>query len=185
MQTTRRQVSPSGGVPSISPQNRASKIRPRLLLLHALTLGHVSPAMSSLRAISTLLYTYSSSAAAAVRGARRLGFAPPLGGSFRLPSKASSAFVFDEVARAAGGERRRVSTRAASWDSEESPYETLGMTKLSAYAPGFWNYDWYLGFCCVEPGVLLVYVMLIDSAVKGFDPVGLRLIKIGELVARF
>ena len=87
-----------------------------------------SPAMSSLRAISSLLYIYSSSAAAG-RGARQLGFAPALGGSFRIPSSSGPpAFVLDEVARAACGARRRASTRAASWDSEKSPYETLGTT---------------------------------------------------------
>uniref|UniRef100_A0A0E0LNK9 J domain-containing protein n=1 Tax=Oryza punctata TaxID=4537 RepID=A0A0E0LNK9_ORYPU len=83
--------------------------------------------MSGLRAISTLLHTC---AAAAAGGSRRVSFAPPLGRSFRVPWRAPSAFVFDEVARAAGGERRRVSTRAASWDSEKSPYETLGMMTL-------------------------------------------------------
>lgn len=81
--------------------------------------------MSSLRATSALLHTYYTSSTAAGRvGARRLG------GSFRVPSKAPSAFVLDEVARAAGGVRRRAATRAASWDSEKSPYETLGTTKL-------------------------------------------------------
>nr|CAB3455021.1 unnamed protein product [Digitaria exilis] len=81
--------------------------------------------MSSLRAISSILHIYSSSAA---RGARRLGFAPAFGGSFRVPSSSGRpAFVLDEVARAAGGARRRASTRTASWDSEKSPYETLGI----------------------------------------------------------
>ncbi|PWZ12453.1 hypothetical protein Zm00014a_027048 [Zea mays] len=81
--------------------------------------------MSSLRAISSLLHIYSTSAAAR-RGAGRLGFAPSPGGRFRVPSNSGPpAFVLDEVARAAGGVRRRASTRAASWDSEKSPYETL------------------------------------------------------------
>ncbi|KQK15112.1 meiotically up-regulated gene 185 protein [Brachypodium distachyon] len=85
--------------------------------------------MSSLRAISILLHTYYCSSAG--RGARRLWFAPPLGGSFRAPSKAPPAFVLDEVARAAGGARKRAaSTRAtASWDSEKSPYETLELDR--------------------------------------------------------
>ncbi|OEL34935.1 hypothetical protein BAE44_0004048 [Dichanthelium oligosanthes] len=88
-----------------------------------------SPAMSSLRAISSLLI-YSSSAAAG-RGARRLGYAPVLGGSFKVPSSSGPpAFVLDEVARAAGGARRRASTRAESWDSEKSPYETLVRLRL-------------------------------------------------------
>ncbi|KAL6841718.1 hypothetical protein ACP4OV_028230 [Aristida adscensionis] len=82
--------------------------------------------MSSLRAISSLFHIYSSSAAAAGRGARRLGLAPALGGGFRVPWKGPPAFVLDEVARAAGGARRTAATRAASWDSEKSPYETLG-----------------------------------------------------------
>jgi hypothetical protein len=86
--------------------------------------------MASLRAMSILLHTYYSSSSAAGRGARRLGYAPRLGVGLRAPSKASSASVLDEVARAAGSVRRRASTRAASWDSEKSPYETLGTTKL-------------------------------------------------------
>ncbi|KAF6999993.1 hypothetical protein CFC21_015954 [Triticum aestivum] len=85
--------------------------------------------MSSLRATSALLHTYYSSAAAGRGGARRLGFAPRLRVGFRVPSKASSAFVLDEVARAAGGVRRRAATRAASWDSEKSPYETLELER--------------------------------------------------------
>ncbi|GJN10953.1 hypothetical protein PR202_ga29103 [Eleusine coracana subsp. coracana] len=84
--------------------------------------------MSSLRAMSSLLHIYSSSAVAAGRGVSRLGLAPPLGGSFRVPLKGPSAFVLDDVATAAGSARRWASTRAASWDSEKSPYETLGMT---------------------------------------------------------
>jgi hypothetical protein len=84
--------------------------------------------MSSLRAMSSLLHTYSSSAVAAGRGVRRPRLVPSLGGSFRIPSKGPSAFVLDEVATAAGSSRRSASTRATSWDSEKSPYETLGMT---------------------------------------------------------
>ncbi|XP_062190508.1 uncharacterized protein LOC133893495 [Phragmites australis] len=81
--------------------------------------------MRSLRAMSSLLHIYSSSTAAG-RGARRLGFVPALGGSFRVTSNSRPpAFVLYEVARAAVGAWRRASTRAASWDSEKSPYETL------------------------------------------------------------
>jgi hypothetical protein len=129
-------VSPSRGVPSISPQkgkkkrrkNCASKLRPLSPPPRPNPRPSASPAMSGLRAISTLLHTCA--AAAAGGSSRRVALAPPLGRSFRVPWRAPSAFVFDEVARAAGGERRRVSTRAASWDSEKSPYETLGMMTL-------------------------------------------------------
>uniref|UniRef100_A0A0D3GTT2 J domain-containing protein n=1 Tax=Oryza barthii TaxID=65489 RepID=A0A0D3GTT2_9ORYZ len=94
--------------------------------------------MSGLRAISTLLHTCA--AAAAGGSSRRVALAPPLGRSFRVPWRAPSAFVFDEVARAAGGERRRVSTRAASWDSEKSPYETLAVKLMGA---SFWCGVWF------------------------------------------
>lgn len=148
-------VSPSRGVPSISPQKgkkKTEKLRlqaPTSLPSAPNPRPSASPAMSGLRAISTLLHTCA--AAAAGGSSRRVALAPPLGRSFRVPWRAPSAFVFDEVARAAGGERRRVSTRAASWDSEKSPYETLGMMTLLPPPAGesewicSWNQDWYLG----------------------------------------
>jgi hypothetical protein len=113
--------------------------------------------MSSLRAISTLLHTYCSSSTAAGRGARRLGFAPRLAGGFRAPSKASSVSVLDEAARAAGCVRRRVYTRAASWDSEKSPYETLGTTKL---CPRIWDYRCHLRFCSVKFPCRILWILL-------------------------
>ncbi|TVU02447.1 hypothetical protein EJB05_52065, partial [Eragrostis curvula] len=121
-------VSPSRGVPSTPPQNRAPGVPPPLpsRLLHALARElPASPAMSSLRAMSALLHIYSSSAVAAGRGVNRMRLATQLGGSFRVPLKGPSAFVLDEVSNAAGSARRTASTRAASWDSEKSPYETL------------------------------------------------------------
>uniref|UniRef100_A0A0E0EEP1 J domain-containing protein n=1 Tax=Oryza meridionalis TaxID=40149 RepID=A0A0E0EEP1_9ORYZ len=138
-----------------------------------------SPAMSGLRAISTLLHTCA--AAAAGGSSRRVALAPPLGRSFRVPWRAPSAFVFDEVARAAGGERRRVSTRAASWDSEKSPYETLELdrdadeeTIKTAYRrlAKFYHPDVYDGKGTLEEGetaearfikIQAAYELLIDD----------------------
>jgi len=106
--------------------------------------------MSSLRAISSLLHIYYSSAAVR-RGAGRLGFTPALGGSFRVPSNSSPpAFVLDEVARAAGGVRRRASTRAASWDSEKSPYETLGTILCSRVG----------SICFFRVSILMIYLLV-------------------------
>ncbi|XP_047065695.1 uncharacterized J domain-containing protein C4H3.01 [Lolium rigidum] len=137
--------------------------------------------MSSLRSISTLLHTYYSSSTAAGRGARRLGFAPRLAGGFRAPSKASSVSVLDEVARAAGSVRRRASTRAASWDSEKSPYETLELerdaeedTIKTAYRrlAKFYHPDVYDGKGTLEEGetaearfikIQAAYELLIDD----------------------
>uniref|UniRef100_A0A0D9X1R6 J domain-containing protein n=1 Tax=Leersia perrieri TaxID=77586 RepID=A0A0D9X1R6_9ORYZ len=137
--------------------------------------------MSGIRAISTLLHTC---AAAAAGGTRRVAFAPPLAGSFRVPSRPPSAFVFfDEVARAAaaGAERRRVSTRAASWDSEKSPYETLELdrdadeeTIKTAYRrlAKFYHPDVYDGKGTLEEGetaearfikIQAAYELLIDD----------------------
>jgi len=140
-----------------------------------------SPAMSSLRAISSLLHIYSSSSAAG-RGARLLGFAPALGGNFRVPSSSGPpAFVLDEVARAACGARRRASTRAASWDSEKSPYETLELgrdadeeTIKTAYRrlAKFYHPDVYDGKGTLEEGetaearfikIQAAYELLIDN----------------------
>ncbi|KAL5197148.1 hypothetical protein ABZP36_000660 [Zizania latifolia] len=133
--------------------------------------------MNGLRAISTLLHTRAASAAAT----RRLACSPPLGGSFRVPSRAPSVFVFDEVARAAGVERRRVSTRAASWDSEKSPYETLELgrdadeeTIKTAYRrlAKFYHPDVYDGKGTLEEGetaearfikIQAAYELLIDD----------------------
>lgn len=172
-------VSPSRGVPSISPQKGKKKTE-KLRLQAPTSLPSsapnprpsASPAMSGLRAISTLLHTCA--AAAAGGSSRRVALAPPLGRSFRVPWRAPSAFVFDEVARAAGGERRRVSTRAASWDSEKSPYETLGMMTLlppllvraSGYAVGIRIGTW--GFCCVEVW------NIIDFVITAFDTMELQ-----------
>ncbi|ONM59857.1 Chaperone DnaJ-domain superfamily protein [Zea mays] len=137
--------------------------------------------MSSLRAISSLLHIYSTSAAAR-RGAGRLGFAPSPGGRFRVPSNSGPpAFVLDEVARAAGGVRRRASTRAASWDSEKSPYETLELgrdadeeTIKTAYRrlAKFYHPDVYDGKGTLEEGetaearfikIQAAYELLIDG----------------------
>ncbi|KAL6657001.1 hypothetical protein ACP70R_004781 [Stipagrostis hirtigluma subsp. patula] len=137
--------------------------------------------MSSLRAISSLLHIYSSSAAAAGRGTRRLGFAPALGGSFQVPWKGPPAFVLDEVTRAAGGARRTAATRAASWDSEKSPYETLELdrdadeeTIKTAYRKlaKFYHPDVYDGKGTLEEGetaearfikIQAAYELLIDD----------------------
>ncbi|CAN6199888.1 unnamed protein product [Urochloa humidicola] len=138
--------------------------------------------MSSLRAITSLLHIYASSAAAR-RGARRLGFVPALGGSFRVPpsSPGPPAFVLDEFTRATGGARRRASTRAASWDSEKSPYETLELgrdadeeTIKTAYRrlAKFYHPDVYDGKGTLEEGetaearfikIQAAYELLIDD----------------------
>jgi hypothetical protein len=90
----------------------------------------MSPAMSSLRAMSSLLHTYSSPIVTDSQGVSRPLLVPSLGGSFRIPSKGPSVFVLDEVATAAGSAWRSASTRATRWDSEKSPYKTLGMTAV-------------------------------------------------------
>jgi hypothetical protein len=52
---------------------------------------HMSLAMSSLWAMSSLLHTYSSSVVAAGQGVSRAWLVPSLGGSFRIPSNGPSA----------------------------------------------------------------------------------------------
>jgi hypothetical protein len=102
-----------------------------LQLLHALAPElHMSPAMSSLQAMSSLLHTYSSPIVTDSQGVSRPLLVPSLGGSFRIPSKGPSVFVLDEVATAAGSAWRSASTRATRWDLEKSPYKTLGMTAV-------------------------------------------------------